>query len=210
MPYNANIPQATDRINASQGQILNNFIQLQADFGVNHVTFNAAANVGKHNVVTFPQQAAAPVAFTATEFGLYNMTYASSNTTELFVRRNNAAAAAGIPFTAYSPGAGGAVPATGYTILPSGLILKFGRFLTNAAGTYTQAFADGIIPTLTGPAYINLPYVTASIFDASGSAGTLRRCVYITATTAAQFSVQTTTLAGNNIASTVFWMSIGL
>lgn len=170
MPYIANIPQAPDRINQSQAQILNNFIQLQADFGVNHVSYNALANVGKHNLVTFPVQAAIP-ASVAGEIIIYNKVpaapYPITGLSELFIQRNGGASPYTAPLTAKSIAAGG-----GYSYLPSGLVIKFG-FGTAVAGSlpvnlnaFGPAYAVGQIPFLTlgcntnsankGISYINL------------------------------------------------------
>jgi hypothetical protein len=206
MPYNANIPQPTDRISVSQGQILDNFAALQTSFGVNHVTYDAPSNIGKHNVVTFPSQAAAPGLFAATEFGLYNMVYPRSTVTELFVRRNNAPIGNGIPFTASFINAG----AVGYTMLPSGLQIKFGKLVTGVgfpAGTYTHTFSDGASPTHTGPAFTQAPYVTISIYGAPG----LNKYVTIPSITNLQFQIETRDIPGNALINTsVSWIAIGI
>jgi len=56
MSFNPNIPQATDRPSASQGQLLINFQQLNTIFNDDHVAWNDAtvANRGLHRKVTFP------------------------------------------------------------------------------------------------------------------------------------------------------------
>jgi hypothetical protein len=55
MSYNANIPQATNIISSSQGQLLTNFSQLNTIFDVDHVTFDATSNNGQHQQITFNQ-----------------------------------------------------------------------------------------------------------------------------------------------------------
>ena len=66
MAYSNNIPQPTDRIKASQNDILQNFISISTLIGIDHVNFDAASgNQGKHNVVSMPNfvgGAASPVA----------------------------------------------------------------------------------------------------------------------------------------------------
>ena len=98
MPYQNNIPLATDRLNDSQAAILGNFQQLAVDFAVNHSGYGTP-NAGKHDRVVFPNLAAQPVvAFTPTELGMYNFTNPITGVPEIYVRR--AAALAGYPITA--------------------------------------------------------------------------------------------------------------
>ena len=59
MAYNPNIPQATDTLNSSQGDLLANFMAIQTLIDVNHYDF-ASANQGKHMFVTMPVQTQSP------------------------------------------------------------------------------------------------------------------------------------------------------
>jgi len=61
MTYTANIPQATDDPSQSQGLILQNFMQLNSQYGTagDHVAFTAVDNNGKHNKATFLDQSGA-------------------------------------------------------------------------------------------------------------------------------------------------------
>lgn len=204
MPYQANIPAATDRINASQADIQANFIQLQADFGVNHVTYNALADVGKHNVVTFPNQAAIP-ASVASEFIIYNKIpaapYPLTTFQELFIQRNGGGSAYSVPFTAKDCSSANQA---GYTFLPSGIIIKFGYIITVAGGVQTLSFtADGHF----GPAFNDIPWVTATVFNNSA----VNYSVQTTAVNAVQFTVRTcrvdTGVSTGGV--TVYWVAIG-
>jgi len=58
MVYSPNIPQPNNRPSNSQPQLLENFSQLNTIFNVNHQTFNAATNAGKHTHVDMIAQAA--------------------------------------------------------------------------------------------------------------------------------------------------------
>jgi len=61
MSYNPNIPQATDDLSVSQGQLLGNFQQLDTIFGIEHYPYsNLTSNVGFHNQVTTPNYVANP------------------------------------------------------------------------------------------------------------------------------------------------------
>lgn len=53
--FNPNIPQPTDDLSVSQGQILQNFQKSNSSFGIDHYTFSdATINNGFHNQVTTP------------------------------------------------------------------------------------------------------------------------------------------------------------
>ncbi len=58
--YTLNIPSANQTIASSQTPIMNNFTELNSDFGTNHVQFIDAtpANRGKHNICTLIQRGA--------------------------------------------------------------------------------------------------------------------------------------------------------
>lgn len=56
MAYLPNIPQGTDNLSTSQGQILANFQSLETGFAVDHNTWDAA-NAGTHKQVTAAAQA---------------------------------------------------------------------------------------------------------------------------------------------------------
>lgn len=55
MTYNPNIPQATDDLSDSQGDLLTNFSTANTSFGINHYAFSdLTINNGKHNNVQTP------------------------------------------------------------------------------------------------------------------------------------------------------------
>jgi len=83
MTFNPNIPQATDRPSDSQAQLLANFQQLNTIFDVDHVTFNASSNNGKHNKSSYVVSGADP-ATPAGEGAVY--TKAVGARTEAFYR----------------------------------------------------------------------------------------------------------------------------
>jgi|ERR1700754_1236816 len=59
--YNPNIPQPTDELSDSQGQILQNFNKADSSFGTDHYRFSdLTVNNGFHQRVTFPGNAPAP------------------------------------------------------------------------------------------------------------------------------------------------------
>lgn len=85
--FNSNIPQATDQLSVSQGQILGNFGSLNTWVNVDHTGLNAG-NAGQHNKVTFPLQAMAP-AFGGSD-GLFSLNYTGTSTVgELWLNHRN-------------------------------------------------------------------------------------------------------------------------
>ena len=126
MAYNANIPQPTDQLSQSQGQILDNFTSLGAAWPVNHGAFDGA-NAGMHMFLQLPTvpnaQVAAVPAMAANQIGMVSQVSAYTAVPELQVIRpggNNI-----VEFTSYgnAPSAGFT---TGWTRLPSGILLKWG------------------------------------------------------------------------------------
>jgi len=83
MTFNQNIPQPNDDMSDSQGDLLTNFQQLNTQFGVNHVSFDAAADSGKHNFCSFVEQASDPES-SADEYLIYSKD--DSGDTELYAR----------------------------------------------------------------------------------------------------------------------------
>lgn len=142
MAYNQNIPQPTDLLSVSQGDLLNNFMALQTLIDINHVDF-ASGDQGKHKFVTFPVQGAAPV-FLGGEVGLYNLLpgvpFPLTGQNELFINKSNGT---NIPITA------SAQASPGWTYLPSGLVVKWGTATANPGSTL-----------ITFPANVNTPAFT--------------------------------------------------
>ena len=120
MAYQSNKPQGADALSQSQGDILNNFISIKALVDINHETFDIPQK-GKHTQVDLTDQTAAPPTSAADEVTLY------SNAGDLCLSKDGGAE---INFTTVTDDG-----TDGYTLLPSGLILDWGRFtLTAGAG----------------------------------------------------------------------------
>jgi len=84
MVYKPTIPQATDKIKVSAGEIRENFTQINTVFGINHESFGTA-NAGKHKFVQMPEQVA-DVITGVDEGALYTKQGTYSLLTELFYR----------------------------------------------------------------------------------------------------------------------------
>lgn len=145
MPFQANIPQATDQISVSQGDILGNFQAINTWVGVNHVGFNLGDS-GKHTWVTFQQQTG-PTPFVSPEVGLSNYNLALTSTSQLFVDYfDSSATKRSYPMTAsiLSTVPAPAYASVGWAYLPSGIFVKWGIIsITFAAGSGTIPLTYG-------------------------------------------------------------------
>lgn len=204
MPYNNNVPLATDQIAATQAPILQNFQAIKTLIDVNHVTFDAAGQ-GKHNLVEMPNQASDPAGASA-EMTLYSKSYSKTSVSEAYVLRNNLAGPnTPIPFTASLNSA------NGWAFLPCGLLIKWGSANYNVGANTTQAlsitFPDDLGVTI--PPFTNTLNVQVQVQN-SGTLPGISLNAYVK-------SISNTTLAvevGNSNASSqsgiIYYFVIGL
>lgn len=62
MSFNPNIPQPSDNLSVSQGNLLTNFSTINTYFGRDHFAFNAGSNNGYHQQVNMPGKSSPPSA----------------------------------------------------------------------------------------------------------------------------------------------------
>ncbi len=143
MPYNPNIPQPPHIMSDSQDDILNNFIQLNTAFSINHTAYNTV-DQGKHKQVTLPENTT-PTPTAANEANIYSDLNALTGETELWWQRENNGER--ISFTAMS------AIANGWCYLPSGLLLQW--------GTDTKTGSNQLVtlPVANPPLVLNALYV---------------------------------------------------
>lgn len=159
MAYKNTIPAASDLLSQSQDDILNNFIAIKTLVDINHVTFDAAGQ-GKHAFIEFPIQSPVPTTG-AGEVGLYSQTSLLTGNPELVFSHESAGST--YEFTAAVKNE------TGYAILPSGIIFKWGSGTVNANTTGLATFAVGAgIPVFT-----TVYNVQVTRQGATGSSGVL-------------------------------------
>jgi hypothetical protein len=120
MPYNQNIPQATDNPSQSQAQLLGNFQEIQTLIGVNHENFGAPLE-GNHTMVTFTDQTASvPAQPTGANINVFNK-IDTLGEQQLWIQSAVATQfATALPITQAFVTA-----AHGWTYIPSGLIIAF-------------------------------------------------------------------------------------
>ena len=193
MAFLNNIPQPTDQLSISQGNILNNFAILGAIAGnVNPSSSSLNATSG-FNWIYLPPQGATPpggAAFTAGNIGLYSANNPTTSKNELYINKQNQATTIQIPATASVLSITSA-PATntgGWSYLPSGLLMKFGNGIANGNTAFTFAALNPGSPVFTqvlsivlctaysnvadGDGFVRLSNFTATGFNAFGSART--------------------------------------
>lgn len=188
-------PQAGQSLNVTQNPIRQNFITIDTAFSIDHAAYGSA-NVGKHNKISFPLQAAAP-AFIANEIGLFNQNAAPTNRPDIWMARG---AAAAIPITGYV--LGGTNAGNGWTYLPSGLLMAWGRSTTGAATNVTITYANELT---------NFPgFTTVNAFPQLtriSGAGTSTNFVTLTAYNQTTFQVYSSA-AGTQVQFA--WLVIGI
>ena len=193
MPYNQNIPQAADLISTSQDDILQNFTAIYNSFAAatDHPDLNSA-DAGKHNKITYVRQAAAPVP-AGNDLAVYNVV--SGANSQLWFNRAGGTA---VPFTEKVF----TVNTSGYTYLPSGLLLKFGRGLTAGAAATLAVNMNGI-----GANYNAVPFIL--ITPEQSAINQYRWAQLRPGWTAATFIVDTGNFAGAATVAYFQWMAIG-
>jgi len=155
MPWLPNIPQAPDRLSASQPQILGDFQALEAWSIVNHSSPAAApATLGQHTFLTLFPQALAPAGnlITANNVNLY-----VDNVNEPQVKRG-----ANVPVPWLNKNL---VVFDGWSYLPSGLVIKW-RTIQNGVGG-----AVNIDLNTFGPIFVNPSGVFAIWFTLNSIGG---------------------------------------
>lgn len=140
MPYQPNIPLATDLLSQSQLDIQTNFSEISTLININHGDFNTVT-AGKHKFLQMPEQAMSPVTI-ANEGAVFVAVGANSLVSELNFKRENLAA--GQPSIAFTEGENAA---NGWSRLPSGIMIRWKTGVI-ASGVVANniLFAGGTFP----------------------------------------------------------------
>lgn len=167
MAYQNNIPMATDRLKDSQSAIQDNFAEIETLIIRNHGDFGAPTE-GRHTFVEFPTATPTGTTLTTPEVALYSKVGPTSTIPELFFQRSGLTADMGYAFTE------GLNAATGYTRLPSGLLVKWGT-ATSSVGNFDLTYNPAGTPN-----YTSTPFVcfVTSTFIAGTSATDFDRTVF--------------------------------
>lgn len=162
MPFNQNIPQATDKLSVSQSDILANFTAL-APFG------DGYANLTK--LVSAPS-------WTSDNNGIYNLVNnvaATGNTgvAELFIHHQTVDAPSTIPFTASKMSNTAALTSpfdcdSGWAYLANGMLIKWGVHLTTSSGSGAYETID--VNALSGGPQFKRAFQATVTADTAGNA----------------------------------------
>jgi hypothetical protein len=129
--YNPNIPQPTDNLSTSQGQILNNFGQLEEVFSQDHFTWDyaTASYRGMHQLIDLPVPQSSNPSVTGTGSAFY--TKAVSGVAQAFFINSSGA----IQLTGVTSAA-----TNGYTFLPGGIIMQWNYISTGLSDGSSVSF----------------------------------------------------------------------
>jgi hypothetical protein len=157
------IPQATDKISISQGNILNDFTILGAIAGNGNPASASINNNSGFNWIFLPSQGSAPgntpppaAAFPAGTIGIYSAINPVTGLNDIYVNKTNntppSTAVVQVPITGSILSTFGNITpsnAPGWTYLPSGILLKWASSMS-ATGELTVSFPTGSnIPAFT-------------------------------------------------------------
>lgn len=211
--FNAAIPQASDFIDDSQGDLLNNNIALNGIFSRNHVPIvDVTANQGKHTFVEMRNTSLIPAGLSTGEGTLYTKRNATNNISNLFYASNNVAneymltnvikTTDNARFPAFGNNVPlGAAPYNGFgnggwIFLPGGLLMQYGNAISTDVNGVTVVFP---VPFSAIPYSIQL---TPVIDDTS----TIRLSVLNGSQTALQFLTNST---NSSHLKSFYWFAIG-
>lgn len=192
-PYNNAVPQATQKIASTQQSILNNFQAINELISTNHVGFSDVVNYGKHTFTTFPAQSPAPVTV-GNQMSLYAAAATTTNGIELFYQYPNGGT------TNQLTGSASVGGTSGYSLIPGGIIMKWGLATGMVAGANVITF-----PTTAG-----FPAFTTSIFNVGFSTASNYTISYNGPYISAQTLLNFTLTVPSTISSNVYWFAIGI
>lgn len=201
MPYQPNIPQPTDQLDDSQGDILGNFQEIYNLVGVNHVQFGAAAGQGKHTEVTLPVNIA-PTPTGLNELNIWSQVSANTNALELAWQRSGA----GITTELTAARSTFVDPKHGWSRFPSGLLIKWG------VGTLAVNPTVVVYPLTEGAPAIVAP-VFSNVFCVFLQALSVDPRVFITLDTAVPLNNANFTVRGQTsgvIPFDFYYLAIGI
>ncbi len=168
-----NVPLTGQTLGVTRVPINQNFNVIDAAFLVDHVAYNLT-DQGKHKQVTMPVSVSSPATL-ASEVALFSRTSTLTLAPEIAWRRQSSGSV--VEFT------GGLLASSGWTYLPSGVLLKWGH--TSATGLTNVTFPVGAnIPAFTN---IFSMQVTTAYVNTSDGDGFVRLNNFLAPYT--QFSV---------------------
>lgn len=176
MTYNASIPQGSDFLSTSQGQILDNFGQLNTQFAIDHTAFNTGSGNGNgfHKKVTLPDQTGSIPSSAADQVVVYGKT--DSSISAPYYKRDGLATVFPLsPIKAFAmlTGAGSSVDPTinrSYNIASVTCSVSVFTVTLSEPMNTTGTDAYGVIANrFTGSSIITVTIVSPTVFTLSAS-----------------------------------------
>lgn len=154
MPYQSNIPLATDRLSKSQSDLNGNFQELDAYLNVNHTPIDGTGDQGKHKFVTMPSASPDPSAL-ATESTLFSKVGLVSMLPELYWRQGTTNAIKNMTELAQTS------PNQGFFWLPCGILCKFAVVGIAGGSNVNNIFQSAVVWDAGGsiPVFSNIPSI---------------------------------------------------
>lgn len=198
MTFQPNIPQATDNLDISQGDILENFQVLNSFLSVDHTPITGGtADDGKHISIHMEDQTSSIPSTTATEIALFNKNIGYGgivgNVRSLMLRQISSGAQ--YPITGPVK-----LNSSGYTMVSGGIILQWG---TTASITKNTITAIGFPMPFPHACFVVIPCTTDPTAGGTNQAHDLSISGTATPT---QFNIYYTN--GNSTAK-FMWVAIG-
>lgn len=151
-----NVPVPSQSSASSQSLIQENFITIDTAFSLNHVSYNdGSGDQGKHAFVQFYNLSTVPTP-AGGDITMYNATSSLTTNNELFIVKANG--------TTTTPLTASHQATTGWTYLPSGVLMKWGTTTTISA---SEPFAYAFPTSATTPVFSNIFTVMLTTSDAN-------------------------------------------
>ncbi len=194
--FSTNIPQAAQKISATQAPIENNFLSISELINVNHVGFSDSVNFGMHTYLSLPSQGSNPTT-SASEMAVFCAPSSGVNPYEIYYRYPSS----GTIVQLSGSGTGTGAATSGYAYLSSTVFLKWGTATGIATGTNFITFpTGGGLPVFSSTPY-QIYYTQASV------ASSYLIQSYISASSTTQFTLQ---VPSSGFATSIYWLALGV
>jgi hypothetical protein len=198
--FSTNVPQAAQKISATQVPIQNNFQAVNELIAVNHVGFTDPDYYGMHTYLSLPAQGSAPTT-SSSEMAIYCAASTGANPYEIYYRYPSDGTIVQLSGSSTSTGSGTGVSTPGYAYLSSTVFLMWGTAtgITTGANTITFPTTSGF-PTFSSTPY-QIYYTQASVASSYviGS--------YISSSSTTQFVLEVPT---SGFATSIYWLALGV
>ncbi len=195
--FSTNVPQADQKISATQAPIQSNFQAISALININHFGFNDPINYGKHSYTSLPFQVSDPTTL-AGEMAVYCKQTGSPNAAEIFCRYPSNGTVIQITGGGASGGVGASTP--GFVFVSSTVFFMWGLATGIVNGNNTITFpSGGSFPTFSSVYQVN--------FTAAVSYTNLTTTFpYTHNVTTSSFDLNVSDI---NYATSIYWLALG-